>query len=72
MTYHHYYVNDTAQSGSGDHEVHKESCQYFDKIKYRSYLGYFDNCKDAVDEAKKKYPFTANGCYWCSLPCHTG
>ncbi|MCG6232846.1 hypothetical protein K6102_07390, partial [Vibrio furnissii] len=59
-----YYVNDTAQP-NGDHEVHTSKCKYFDKIQFKSYLGSFDNCADAVKEAKKKHS-KSNGCYWCS------
>ena len=72
MAYHHYYVNDTAQPDSGDHEVHKESCDYFYLMNYKTYLGFYNTCRDAVNEAKKRYPITANGCFWCSRPCHTG
>jgi hypothetical protein len=65
-----YYVNDKAQS-NGDHEVHVPSCKRFPDEANRTYLGNFSNCEDAVAEAKKKYPRTANGCYYCSNPCHT-
>ena len=65
-----YYVNNTAQS-NGDHEVHAASCVYYPRIVNKTYLGEFSNCFDAVREAKKKYPQTANGCYECCRPCHT-
>ncbi|EIZ0688940.1 hypothetical protein BBM19_23680 [Vibrio parahaemolyticus] len=64
-----YYVNDKAQD-NGDHEVHNAGCSYLDKIQSKSYLGLFDNCSDAVAEAKKIY-YQSNGCYWCSNECHT-
>ncbi|EOD5128133.1 hypothetical protein [Vibrio parahaemolyticus] len=47
-----YYVNDNAQD-NGDHEVHNAGCSHLDKIQSKSYLGLFDNCSDAVVEAKK-------------------
>lgn len=65
----HYYVNKNAQV-NGDHEVHKNGCSWLPSIENRIYLGYFENCIDAVKEAKKKYP-QSNGCYYCSNECHT-
>lgn len=64
-----YYVNKNAQS-NGDHEVHKEGCSHLPKPENRIFLGAFNNCTDAVREAKKNYTKT-NGCYFCSNPCHT-
>lgn len=66
-----YYVNDNAQPLSGDHEVHTASCIYIDLIKSKTYLGMYDNCADAVREAKKYYT-QSNGCSFCAKPCHTG
>lgn len=65
-----YYVNKNAQS-NGDHEVHKDGCSFMPQSENRQYLGEFSNCRDAVREAKKTYP-QSNGCYFCSLECHTG
>lgn len=62
-----YYVNNRSQP-NGDHEVHKEGCNYMPSDK--KYLGSHMNCRDAVKEAKKTYP-KSNGCYWCSRDCHT-
>ncbi|HEX8392938.1 MAG TPA: hypothetical protein VF665_11320 [Longimicrobium sp.] len=64
-----YYVNDEAQA-NGDHEVHKTGCAWMPE-KNRTYLGEFDSCEGAVTKAKKTYPRTANGCYYCSNACHT-
>tara|TARA_R110002020_G_scaffold383407_1_gene594035 strand:+ start:310 stop:510 length:201 start_codon:yes stop_codon:yes gene_type:complete len=62
-----YYLNNRKQE-NGDHEVHKSGCDFFPSdIKY---LGEYDNCKDAVREAKKTYN-QVNGCYYCSNACHT-
>ncbi|PKF48643.1 hypothetical protein AT251_24570 [Enterovibrio nigricans] len=66
----HYYVNKNAQS-NGDHEVHAGTCSHLPLLHNRDYLGLFSNCRDAVNEAKKKYP-KSNGCYFCSNACHTG
>ena len=62
-----YYVNDNAQA-NGDHEVHREGCNYMPSS--RTDLGQHDGCKTAVAEAKKHYR-QSNGCYWCSRECHT-
>jgi len=62
-----YYVNNNAQS-NGDHEVHREDCQYLPHNK--TYLGEFSNCKPAV-EAAKRYHSQVNGCKTCSNECHT-
>jgi hypothetical protein len=65
-----YYVNTNAQP-NGDHEVHKQTCTWLPSTENRKYLGLFDTCAEAVKEAKKDYPKTANGCYYCSPTCHT-
>jgi hypothetical protein len=62
-----YYVNKNAQS-NGDHEVHREECSYLPAN--RIDLGLFNNCQDAVREAKKHYT-QVNGCVYCSKACHT-
>lgn len=64
-----YYVNKNAQN-NGDHEVHKENCEWLPDTSNRLYLGQFSNCRDAVKEAKKHYP-KSNGCYYCCRECHT-
>jgi hypothetical protein len=65
-----FYVNKNAQS-NGDHEVHESGCSWMPAEKNRIYLGSFDNCHEAVEEAKKHYE-QVNGCYHCSNPCNTG
>ncbi len=64
-----YYVNNNAQS-NGDHEVHKDGCSWLNQVTSKKDLGYHDNCKSALSEAKKTYS-KANGCYYCSNNCHT-
>lgn len=65
----HYYVNDNPQP-TGEHEVHTNTCSFFDAIQSKTYLGYFSTCQEAVIEAKKKYT-NVDGCYYCCNPCHT-
>lgn len=65
-----YYVNNNAQPGSNDHEVHNENCYWLSLASNMKYLGDFSNCRDAVREAKKYYNDT-NGCAYCSRECHT-
>ena len=67
-----YCVNENAQD-NGDHEVHDlastKNC--LPDKKNRLPLGWFEKCFGAVKKAKKTYPNTANGCYYCANPCHT-
>ena len=64
-----YYVNKNAQA-NGDHEVHKDGCSFMPEPSNRTYLGEFSNCQPAVQEASKHYN-QVNGCYYCSVACHT-
>jgi hypothetical protein len=64
-----YYANKNAQS-NGDHEVHKETCNYLPLEHNRKSLGDFSSCQDAVKEAKKT-DSSADGCAICSPSCHT-
>ena len=63
-----YYVNMNLQD-NGDNEVHKHGCEWMPGPQYRIFLGYFNNCHEAVKEAKKTYPFTADGCRYCCPEC---
>jgi len=65
-----YYVNRNAQA-NGDHEVHKEDCEFLPLEVNRIYLGYFTNCQDVVKKAKESFK-QSNGCYFCSRECNTG
>lgn len=65
-----YYVNKNPQP-NGDHEVHKEGCSWMPEPQHKMLLGYFSNCYDAVREAKKIYPSTADGCHYCCPECDT-
>ena len=60
-----YYINEQT------HEVHKDGCSYFPKNN-PIYLGPFSNCTDAVSKAIGMGFHQANGCYYCSIECHTG
>lgn len=64
-----YYVNEKSQT-NGDNEVHAEGCKEMPTLMNRKYLGEFSNCHDAVLTAKREYR-RANGCYYCSIECHT-
>lgn len=64
-----YYVNNISQI-NGDHEVHAADCNFAHLMIAKKYLGEFPSCLGAVMEARKMYA-TANGCKYCSLPCHT-
>lgn len=64
-----YYVNKQAQA-NGDHEVHKDGCNYMPSQSNQQFLGDFATCYEAVREAKRYYS-RSNGCYFCSRECHT-
>ena len=64
-----YYVSINPQS-NGDYEVHKSTCILMPAKEKAQYVGTFDNCFDAVLEAKQFFP-QANGCYICSNECYT-
>lgn len=66
--YKHYYANKNEQS-TGEHEIHTSDCKYLPDSKNLLYLGYFDNCKKAIEEAKKYYR-SVDGCYFCCTLCH--
>lgn len=68
--YRHYYVNDQAQS-NGDHEVHEDGCYWLKIAASKSYLGYFDNCRDAVVKSRTFFYRQSDGCASCSAACHT-
>ena len=59
------------QQANGDYEVHEAGCKYYPEQNYDN-LGRFSSCGPAVAEAKRKHPSKKiNGCYYCSIPCHT-
>ena len=65
-----YFVNEVAQP-NGDHEVHQFGCYYLELARRKRDIGEHDTCVTAVDTAKRFYP-KANGCSYCSRPCHRG
>lgn len=65
-----YYVH-TKTDNQGDHEVHKETCDYLPAASNRAYLGEYSNCSDAVSKAKSMGYKPTNGCYYCCNACHT-
>lgn len=67
----HYYVNmDDTHNPNLHHEVHTEEHANTLGIKNKKYLGYFSNCKFAVEKAKGFYS-DADGCSTCCKECNT-
>jgi hypothetical protein len=70
----HYYINKNPQSvpESGEHEVHKDSnCSKAPFPENRISLGDFSDCKDALTEARKRFPdWKIDGCEECNNECH--
>ena len=70
-----YIINTNAQP-SGDYEVHvtpRSSCTSprYPNLENQRHLGYHETCSGAVSEAKRLGYLRADGCYYCSWPCHT-
>lgn len=71
-----YIINKEQQpeSAGGNYEVHNEdTCLHLPHENNRIFLDYFTNCKDALDEAKNKFPQKApkiDGCYYCLNVCY--
>lgn len=66
-------INKNAQA-NGDHEVHNATigCSYMPQQANQVDLGTHLSCAGAVTNAKSKWPgLRINGCYYCSISCHT-
>jgi len=62
-----YYVNTAAQP-TGEHEVHKQGCEWMPQS--RTYLGEFESCGPAIAAARLRYR-KVDGCATCAPECHT-
>lgn len=72
MAYNYYYYNGKVDS-KGNHEVHTEDCTFYKYMTDKQYIGYCQDCAEAINRAKSstgKYNF--DGCYFCCRPCHKG
>lgn len=65
-----YVLNRNAQPTSRDHEVHETSCNRIDRSFNLEDLGFHATCSGAVSLAKAKGYYKADGCFYCSRPCH--
>lgn len=65
-----YYVNKN-QDSNGNNEVHAQGCSRMPSASNRECLGYFNNGKEAVKEAKTKGYSKADGCFYCCREAHT-
>ena len=63
--------NDTTHNPGYHHEVHTLKHAEELKISNKIILGSFDNCAEALKEARKLYA-NADGCKICCYECHTG
>lgn len=63
-----YYVNKLAQA-TGEHEVHKTTCNWLPSSENRIGLGYFPSCADAIKKAREYYT-NVDGCKHCCPVCH--
>ena len=66
-----YYLNrDDTQNPYRNHEVHKEGCIYMPASYHREFLGYFNDARFAVAEAKALGYRDADGCATCCPEAH--
>ena len=67
-----YYFNDNTDE-HGYHEVHTSTCSFLPAPMNRTYLGIYNNCSEAIADAKRRYPGKVfDGCYYCCNSCHRG
>lgn len=66
-----YIINKNPQP-TGEHEVHREDiCGHLPDNENRIYVGDFENCWSAINEAKRLWPNSIiDGCAYCSEVCH--
>lgn len=64
-----FYVNKNAQI-TGEHEVHRVTCNWLPDVANRFYLGDFATSQQAVREARKYYT-CVDGCAYCCRESHT-
>ncbi len=67
-----YCVCKTKKNPGGNHEVHKEGCQWWPNAENREDLGYFSSCHGAVQEARNRGYSNVDGCRDCCPACHRG
>lgn len=67
-----YCVNKNTENPGGNHEVHKEGCQWWPSDGNRDDLGEFSSCYGAVQAAKDKGYLRVDGCKDCCPACHNG
>ena len=46
-------------------KVHREGCPLLGEESQTVYLGHFSSCRDAIDHAKRIYPYIADLCTVC-------
>ena len=67
-----YYFNDNIDE-HGYHEVHTEDCTFLPDLINRTIIGYYRDCKSAINAAQIAHPDKKfDGCYFCCRECHRG
>lgn len=68
-----YYLGLATDNPKHNHELHDETCPKLPSANNREFLGIFSTSRDALREAKKKYPYWNNidGCKLCCPEIHT-
>jgi hypothetical protein len=55
-----------------NHEVHKETCRYYNLLTQYVELGEFVFCSTALQQARALGYTNVDGCKECCEPCHVG
>lgn len=64
----HYYFGNIPDK-KGSYIVHSEYCDHLPRFK--TYIGYFSDCHEAIVKAKTQHPFKKfDGCSWCYKNFH--
>lgn len=63
-----YYINKNAQL-TGEHEIHKSTCNHLPNKSHMQYLGDFQDDFSALQEAKRYYS-NVDGCAYCCPLIH--
>lgn len=65
----HYYFNNNIDK-NGNHEVHERDCGQGADRDNRTYIGFKNDCHEAIRSAKRDHPLKPfDGCRYCSPNC---
>ncbi len=65
-------LNNGRFNTNNNHEVHQETCFYFNELNQYVELGEFVFCSTALQKARDLGFVNVDGCKICCLACHRG